>query len=77
MATPNADQSQISWHTLSTENTLELLKAPADGLSHAEAAKRLAEVGPNRLPEAARRSGFLLLTSANILGDYWWRGAVA
>ena len=58
MEKPEADQSQKSWHTLSTENSLELLDAPAGGLLHAEAIKRLAEYGPNRLPEAARRSGF-------------------
>jgi magnesium-transporting ATPase (P-type) len=59
MEKPDADQSQNSWHTLSTEKTLNLLNATADGLSHAEAAKRLAEYGPNRLPEAARRSGIM------------------
>ncbi|MFC4346829.1 cation-transporting P-type ATPase [Kordiimonas lipolytica] len=58
MEKAGADESQKSWHTLSTENSLELLKAPAGGLSHVEATKRLAEYGPNRLPEAARRSGF-------------------
>ncbi len=59
MEKQGADQRQKSWHTLSTENSLELLNAPADGLSHAEATKRLAEYGPNRLPEGARRSGFM------------------
>ena len=59
MEKPGADQGQKSWHTLSAENSLELLNAPAGGLSHAQATKRLAEYGPNRLPEAARRSGFM------------------
>lgn len=59
MEKPDTDQSQKLWHTLSTENSLELLNAPAGGLSHAEATKRLGEYGPNRLPEAARRSGFV------------------
>jgi len=59
METPDADQSQKFWHTLSTDKTLTLFNATADGLSHAEAAKRLAEYGPNRLPEAARRSGIM------------------
>ncbi len=59
MEQPSADQSKTSWHTLSTAYTLELLNAPADGLSHAEATKRLADYGPNRLPEAARRSGIM------------------
>jgi magnesium-transporting ATPase (P-type) len=61
MEKPSADQSQQSWHTLSTEHTLKLLHVPANGLSHAEAKERLAEHGPNRLPEAARRSGFMRL----------------
>tara|TARA_R110000787_G_scaffold220068_1_gene328786 strand:- start:3237 stop:5969 length:2733 start_codon:yes stop_codon:yes gene_type:complete len=59
MEKPDADQSQNSWHTLSTEKTLTLLNATADGLSHGEAAKRRAEYGLNRLPEAARRSGIM------------------
>lgn len=59
MEKPSADQNQTSWHTLSTENTLELLDATADGLSYAEATKRLEEYGPNRLPEAERRNGFI------------------
>jgi len=54
-----AFQTQNQWHALSTENALEQLDASAEGLSHAEAAKRLEEYGPNRLPEAARRNGFL------------------
>ncbi len=54
-----AFQTQNQWHALSTENALERLDASAEGLSHAEAAKRLEEYGPNRLPEAARRNGFL------------------
>jgi len=69
MEKPGTDQGQKSWHTLSTEDALELLKAPAGGLSHVEATKRLAEYGPNRLPEAARRSDFMrfLLQFHNIL----------
>jgi magnesium-transporting ATPase (P-type) len=59
MEKPGADQGQKSWHTLSTESSLELLDAPAGGLSHEEATKRLAKYGPNCLPEAARRSGFM------------------
>jgi len=59
MQKPDADETQTLWHTLSIENTLEHLKASADGLSHAEAKKRLTKYGPNRLPEAARRSSFM------------------
>lgn len=54
-----AFQIQNQWHTLSTENALEHLDASAEGLSHAEAAKRFEKYGPNRLPEAARRNGFV------------------
>ncbi len=59
MEKPGTDYPQTSWHTLSTDNALEHLDALADGLTHTEAAKRLAEYGPNRLPEAPRRSGFM------------------
>ncbi|WP_188662799.1 cation-transporting P-type ATPase [Terasakiella brassicae] len=69
MEKPNADMSQKSWHTLSSENALELLNVSTGGLSHDEATKRLEEYGANRLPEAARRSGFMrfLLQFHNIL----------
>ena len=69
MEKSGADQSLKSWHTLSAENSLELLNAPAGGLSHAEATKRFTEYGPNRLPEVAKRSGFIrfLLQFHNIL----------
>lgn len=46
-------QSQTSWHSLSTENSLERLGTSTDGLSHTEATKRLADYGPNCLPESA------------------------
>lgn len=69
MEKPGVGHTQTLWHTLSTENTLEHLNASADGISHAEATERLAEYGPNRLPEAARRSGLtrFLLQFHNIL----------
>jgi magnesium-transporting ATPase (P-type) len=51
-----ADQSQKLWHTLSVEQSLALLHAPKDGLSRKDAINRLTEYGPNRLPEAKRRS---------------------
>ncbi|MEQ9491921.1 MAG: cation-transporting P-type ATPase [Alphaproteobacteria bacterium] len=69
MKNPGADQPKISWHVLSQEETLERLDASAEGLSVAESQKRLAQHGPNRLPEAARRSGVVrfLLQFHNIL----------
>jgi magnesium-transporting ATPase (P-type) len=57
------------WHTLAPDAVLaELASAPA-GLSGAEASARLARYGPNRLPQAARRSAWrrLLLQFHNIL----------
>ena len=53
------DQTPISWHNLSTEDALEHLNTSAHGLSHIEATERLANYGPNRLPEAARPSGLM------------------
>ncbi|HRP65658.1 MAG TPA: cation-transporting P-type ATPase [Thauera sp.] len=38
-------------HALAADEVLERLSAARDGLSSAEAARRLAEVGPNRLPQ--------------------------
>jgi len=69
MEKPNVDQGQKLWHTLSAEKSLEFLKASTTGLSHDEATKRLVKYGPNRLPETARRSGFIrfLLQFHNIL----------
>ncbi|MRR13123.1 ATPase, partial [bacterium] len=43
-------------HTRSAEDVLECLSADSDGLSDEEAARRLAEVGPNELPEGERHT---------------------
>ncbi|MEQ9109004.1 MAG: cation-transporting P-type ATPase [Rhodospirillaceae bacterium] len=59
MEKSGAGRTQSLWHTLSTENVLERLNASAEGLSHAEAKMLLADYGPNRLPEAARRNVFI------------------
>ena len=59
MEKSGAGRTQNLWHTLSTENVLERLNASAEGLSHAEAKMLLADYGPNRLPEAARRNVFI------------------
>ena len=53
-----------AWHALQADATLAHLGCdPATGLSSAVVAQRMAEHGPNALPEAARRSVFLLLLS--------------
>jgi len=58
-----------SWHDCSAEFTLAELKATPAGLSEQEAAVRLEAYGPNRLPDAPRRSVFMrfLLQFHNIL----------
>lgn len=86
MEKPRVDQIQTSWHTISKEHSLEVLDVPAGGLTQAEATRRLAEHCPNRLPEAARRSGvarflqqfhhiliYVLIGSATITAalDHW------
>ncbi|RME67079.1 MAG: cation-transporting P-type ATPase [Alphaproteobacteria bacterium] len=47
---------RLSWHSLDAQAVLRALKSDAHGLTEAQARQRLAVFGPNRLPEAARRS---------------------
>ncbi len=60
---------QISSHSLSAEDVCAQLQASASGLAQNEAQQRLSHYGPNRLPQAARRSALLrfLLQFHNIL----------
>lgn len=53
------DVNNKLWHSLSAEDALSSLSATADGLSQAEVSERLAEFGPNKLPQAPQ-TGFLL-----------------
>src|SRR5512143_2083036 len=54
-ATPPAvSQHEHEWHTLKTEEVLSHLKVRQDGLSSAEAKKRLEQYGLNQLKEAPR-----------------------
>ena len=48
-----------TWHALPAEQTLDLLHSSSAGLNPAEAARRLASHGPNRLPEPPRRHPLL------------------
>jgi magnesium-transporting ATPase (P-type) len=63
------DDNHAAWHARSAEITLQELKATSAGLSRAEAEACLKTYGPNRLPEAKRRSVFVrfLLQFHNIL----------
>jgi len=58
-----------NWHERAADTALNALKTTANGLSQTEAATRLETHGPNRLPEAAKRSALLrfLLHFHNIL----------
>ncbi len=50
-------EEQRSWHSLSPEEALRALNSDAsDGLASEEAARRIAEYGPNRLEEEKRKS---------------------
>jgi hypothetical protein len=46
------DQKDDPFHALEPDAALARLEADAEGLSGAEAEKRLQDYGPNRLPEA-------------------------
>jgi magnesium-transporting ATPase (P-type) len=49
--------SEPAWHALGVEETLARIQTDVGrGLSEEEAARRLARIGPNALPEAAHRS---------------------
>jgi calcium-translocating P-type ATPase len=63
-ATPSAkatppDGATEAWHSLAAEDVLCRIGSDPSGLSAAESAKRLADHGPNRLPEARQIPAFL------------------
>ena len=49
------------WHSLTSDQTLDRLQSSRTGLTSAEAARRLAEYGPNELSAAERISPLALL----------------
>jgi P-type Ca2+ transporter type 2C len=53
--------TKTPWHTLSTDEALTRLQSSLDGLTNEEAARRLAEYGPNELTVAPRSSPWKLL----------------
>ena len=59
-----------AWHALAVDDVVRRLDSSTEnGLDAATISQRLAEYGPNRLPEAARRGPFLrfLLQFNNVL----------
>ncbi len=50
------NHSQRPWHTKTTQEVLEAFQTTAEGLSDAEAAKRLQQYGKNALHQTVRRS---------------------
>ncbi len=53
--------ASVAWHTLKTEELLLQLNSSEGGLSAEEASKRLADDGPNILPEGKQRSLLTML----------------
>jgi P-type Ca2+ transporter type 2C len=58
---PRLSSERTRWHTLAVERLWSDLGTSAGGLSDGEAAKRLEEAGPNRLPPAAGVSALTIL----------------
>lgn len=54
------DQALEAWHALDVARVLARLDAAERGLSSAEAARRLAEYGPNTLPEKAAPAAWFI-----------------
>ncbi|MEZ4775600.1 MAG: cation-translocating P-type ATPase [Bacteroidia bacterium] len=50
----------MNWHYLSVEESLELTGSSPAGLTSAEAAAKLVEIGPNTLQEKKQKSAFLI-----------------
>lgn len=69
MTNPTSEDRLPAWHNLSVEHVGAHLEARLTGLDEREAQERLAKHGPNRLPEAARRSAVVrfLLHFHNVL----------
>ncbi len=51
----------MNWHATSIEDALKKLNTDLEGLSNAEAQRRLQEYGPNEIPDAGRKPWFLIL----------------
>src|SRR5271170_6411067 len=54
------DVESVAWHAVSANEVVRRLKTdPAKGLDSGEAARRLTQYGPNRLPEGKKQSLFM------------------
>ena len=53
------DETTNNWHECTADAALQILKTTVNGLSQMEAVARLKTHGPNRLPEAAKRSALI------------------
>ena len=53
---PTEQEQPVHWHNLDGDAVLERIEGSAQGLSQAEAERRLADHGPNQLPAGPRRS---------------------
>ncbi len=69
METDKASNTETAWHSIQSKQVLEQLESHSSGLSQQEAEARLANYGPNQLPQPARRSALMrfLLQFHNIL----------
>ena len=55
------DDGDLTWHSVSLDDVLSKLQAPAEGLTSAEVTKRLEKYGPNELKEKPRPTFFQLV----------------
>jgi magnesium-transporting ATPase (P-type) len=61
LAEPSETSSPVNWHTLSVEEVIQRAESTDGGLTADEARRRLQTHGPNRLPAAYRKPGWLRL----------------
>ena len=57
------NDADLTWHSVSLDEVLFKLQAPAQGLTSAEVARRLEKYGPNELKEKPRPTFFQLVLS--------------
>ena len=58
-----SEHDPVQWHAVSAEDALKRLTSKAEGLSEAEAKKRLAQYGPNEFKRTKRRGPLSILAS--------------